>query len=397
MATKALKGLFSIGRLKIAFEQSLGRSQILAAVWASQKSTTMNSNTLPLEIRSKKQIFRDVAASKSGFTLKWAQTYAYAKELMHFYKHGVTVVWQNHKILSDLKKNKLKIASVDNKGYSSSIRVPNFTVLTNQMAQKLYMSSVENRTYLESTTGDVVKHTMKNSLDPRLFNVSRSQYQLFRRTPRDFAKIPLFAVLFSIFVEMTPLLCYAVPEVTPLTCVLPSVMPRIWNPKNSVKIRESVSPQDLEDYAMKTAYNLPAEHVQMLSDVLRLKTKYIPARWYPESVLRARLHHYCNYLKVDNYLLSGLNGDGNVWNLSKQELVLACLERNLVDSIRPFLELEQLPEEDREGEEEMLDQLRLRLVQFIVNFENANSGYLSLAHLVEAPETKEVMAWRVHS
>lgn len=389
-------GLFAFGKLKKAFTDSAARLQLLSAIWGQSKGKYINSaNTLPLEISSRSEIFRTTGAGKSGISLKWAQTYAYAKELLKFYKHGVAVVWQNNKILREKRKKHYRIASLDSTGKDIYMRVPGFDALTKEMSQAIYMSNVENRTKNENTTGDVVKHEIKNTVDPRLFQMTRADYQLFRRTPKDFVKIPLFAVLFSIFVESTPLLCYAVPEVTPLTCVLPSIVPRLWNPENRRKLQESLSGISVEEYADYTAYNMPAEHVQLLAAVLRLKTRYLPASFYPVSVLRNRLQNYYNYVRVDNHYLSGMNGDGNIWGLTKQDLITACLERNLVRNIKQFLELEQRPVDEREAEEKkILDDLRIRLLQFVVNFETRNVGYLALADMVEQPDTETVMKWR---
>lgn len=395
-------GLFKYGALRKQFLQNVGRSPVLQALWSQQNGKSVNSpSTLPLDMQTKDQIYVGVALLNEGklaIEIKAKQGFAYAKELMKFYKHGVSAVWNNHKHVKRLTKDAFQISgSLDRKGENIPIRISNVNALTQHMAQALYMNLMENRAQKDATTGDVVRtdSPLVASVSPKLFNVSRAEYQLVRRTPPDFIKIPMFAVIFTLFMEMTPVLCYAFPEVTPLTCVLPLLLPRIWRQGPLQNLRKEITHENtgsLEDYIMKTAYNLPTTHVRLLCEALRLKTKYVPTSLFPEFVLRKRLHNYFNYLTVDNYYLSGMNGDGNVWNLDIQELVLACLERNLVAD--PKLLVEKLSTGPLENREQALDELRVLLVRFISDFSSANVGYLAVGHLLEQPDVKAVRGWR---
>lgn len=379
--------LFSFS-LKDALSRELRRLPLLQSLWAPASNSAVNNlNTLPLEIRTKKEITHHVATttSKSGMSLKMSLNWAYAKELIRFYKHGVKTVWRNHKELRDLKKHSFRISGkLSNNGKQVDIRIPNFSVLAKELNQSLYMATVEKSKMSDGKS--LVDHD--SSVYPeKLFNLSRSQFLLFKRTPKDFYKLPTFSLIFAIFVEMTPLLCYAFPEITPSTCVLPSLLPRIYSQKNAENVREiatsalqSTSP---EDYAIKSAYNLPPHQVQALADTLRLKTKYIPAYCFPISILRDRLHNHHIFLKVDNYYLSGLNGNGNVWDLAALEVVKACLDRNLIPDINELAKIEQLPVDEREDKLKLyIDRLRFALVQFIMNYENV--GLLCVA---EVPST----------
>lgn len=403
MNLKAVEnGIYSIGKLKHVFDTQLQRSQLLQALWKpASKSEVNNMKTLPLAIRPKVDLHRDIAkeSGKEGWSLKAAQSFGYAKELVKFYKHGVKLVWNNHKTLRALRKSDFKVTNqINNEGKTVDIQVPSFATLTQEMAQGLYQKRVENRTNIENTAGDAVDHNKGSALKaytPEMFNLLRSDFLLFKRTPSDFIKIPSFSVIFLIFMEMTPLLCYAFPEITPLTCILPSLLPRLWSAKNSDKVAKSVPENtDLEELAAKTAYNLTLEQVASLADALRLKTKYIPTQLFPELVLRNRLQAHYNFLTVDNYYLSGLNGNGNVWDLTKQELLYACLERNLIRDVKKYADLEEshAPNKDELVKHE-LNILRLQLTQFIMNFEKYNIGYLLLLQKVEQP-SEEAITWR---
>lgn len=398
----AENGIFTFTKLKRVFDQQLQLSQLLLALWKpASKSEVNNMKTLPLTITPKVDLHREIAknSGKEGWSLKLAQNYGYAKELIKFYKHGVKVIWDNHKSLRALRTSDFKVTSqISNDGKTVDIQVPSFQSLTQEMAQALYQKRVENRTNIENTAGNAVDHSKSSALDvytPKMFNLSRADFLLFKRTPADFLKIPTFSVIFIIFMELTPLLCYVFPEITPLTCVLPSILPSLWPKKNSDKVAKVVPENaDLEEMAAKTAYNLTSEQVKALAEALRLKTKYIPTSIFPELVLRNRLQAHYNFLTVDNYYLSGLNGNGNVWDLTRQELLSACLERNLIKDVKKFTDLEESLKPDKtEILEHELDLLRLQLSQFIMNYEKFNVGYLLLLQHVEAP-SEECLAWR---
>lgn len=380
--------------LKKTVANQLSRSQILATMWKKSAGSSVNSTgTLPLEMLSKQEIYAKVAEGKGpGMFLKMNQGFSYAKELIKFYRHGVSAVWQNNKKVKQLRRTKYKLmGQLDKGGEDSELVVPPFKPLCNFMAQTLYMNLVENRSLAENTASDVIRADKPPAkiMDEKLFLMTRSEFQLLKRTPGDFVKIPMFAVIMVIFAEMTPVVCYAFPEVTPSTCVLPSILPRVWNSKAGKKLRATVtleSAAPLEDYSMKTAYNLPLDHVHLLVDVLRLKSKYIPLKMYPESVLRGRLQNYYNYLIVDNYYLTGLNGGGNLWGLDASELVVACLERNLVDDIDGLVKIQKVGTvEEKRAEQE---RLQMKLFQSVANFHNCNVGYLAIGHLLEEPVEK---------
>ena len=185
----------------------------------------------------------------------------------------------------------------------------------------------------------MTKGDIKRSNDMKthsIFNLTREQFQLYKRTPNDYYKIPLFALVCLIFEELTPVLCYMIPEITPSTCILPNILPRVWNPNAIGKMKslnQNLDENSMIDLSLKTSYNLDIEHVRLLSQSLRLVSRYIPPQFYPDGYLRDKLQDYYNYIVIDNFYLSGLNGDGNMWNLNDQELVLACLERNLIQNI----------------------------------------------------------------
>lgn len=396
-----VRGFFRFPSSKTRLLEETKNSALLKSLWSQNEvGTSLNApTTLPMELKTKDEIYDEVKLAnpeKKGIFLTAKQGLAYGKELMKFYKTGITNVWNNKRVMNELMKNYKITRQVNNKGDDVDIQIPNFTKLTQELALSLSMNQIENRAVNERM--NEVKHK-DTSNQTNLFNLSRSQFQLINRTSQDFNKIPFFVIICLIFVETTPLLCYAVPQITPSTCVLPSIVPRLWNANASIKlanIRNSLDQQQLEKLALKTAYNLPLNQVQLLCKALRLPFKFIPIQLYPESLLRTRLNNYYNYLKVDNYYLSGFN-NGNIWDLSDQELFNACLERNLIKDFSKFDEINKMKDQSlkKQSLNAYYDELRIKLFKFIIDFENYNVGYLGLTHVIDQPnEIEAIMKWR---
>ncbi|CAH6719295.1 hypothetical protein CLIB1444_02S05248 [[Candida] jaroonii] len=373
----------------------MGKNQVLKSLMEKSVATNLNAtSTLPLDIKSKNEIYKEVADNgKTGMSLKLSQTYAYAKMLMKFYKSGVSNVWNNNKQYKLLKNQQFKINSVVG-GKDTDIKLPNFVKLTHHMSQMLFINKIEN----ERGNSGIKDHSKGDfQITPKLFNLSRGEYQLIKRTPKDFMKLPMFAIIFAIFVEMTPIICYAIPQVTPSTCVLPSIEPRIWNSAYNREIQKSVDEENLFSQSTKTAYNLPLNQVQNLCKALNLVSKYIPSKLYPESVLRDRLQNHFNYLSVDNYYLSGLNGNGNINNLSFQELLNACLERNLIidlkEEMSKFDKIDNEVDKQKIQNELMID-LKGKLTRFIIDFQNSNIGYLTITNNLPPVDSSKLQQYR---
>lgn len=415
MSLSSKLGVWILPNSKEQLLKQTRNNQLAYSLWKNEapKSDTLNAlTTLPLPIKPKAEIYRDIKVenpNKSGFPLKFKQFYGYGKSLIGFYKGGVKNVWNNQKEYRQLKTKQFKIMNqVTPKGIDTSLKISS-KKLTSEMAQVIYMSRVENKTLADNESNGsvgVTKHNeqskdnYKVDIDENLFNLSRLQYQLIRRTPDDFMKLPVFAVILAIFMECTPLLCYLFPEVTPLTCVLPSISVRLYNPKNMRTLKD-LTQRELNDsnfasVALKTAFNLPIDQVKYLCKSLNLVSRYIPIPIYPESLLRGKLQKHYNYLSVDNYYLSGLNNNGNIWNLDYQELIMACLERNLISDLKKeALEFDKVKDEAKRHllEQDNTDKLRVKLFRFIVDFPQYNVGYLCLNDLAPELDHKTFKKW----
>lgn len=344
----------------------LGRSARLAALRSTAPAAVNAPSTLPHDIEPKHAVYARVAR-QAPRALKVRQALAYAKTLIAFYRLGVANVWLNHKQCRLLQRQ-FALTRVTPRGAEATRPGP-FDSLTFEMAQHLYNTRVEA----------LLQHDMAKRHDTAAapFALSRPQYQLLRRTPRDFYKIPAFALIFIVFVETTPLVCYAFPEITPLTCVLPSILPRLWSGAASKRLQQLKAERlgGAEGAAaatapLETAYNLPLAEVRALCRALRLISKYVPLALAPEAMLRRRLQLHYNYLCVDDLYLAAA---GAVHSLSRQELVNACLERNLILDIKHTA--------TRLHTDAVYDELRAHLVRWLVDAPDSNVGLLGLNNL----------------
>lgn len=439
---------FVFGTLREAFRSQLRTTPHLASLWQKGPGGTLNcTRSMPMEIGLRQEIFAAAAQNPGRAPVRVAQTVAYAKALARFYRYGLGAAWRNIKTARALRRQYVLSPWVDRAGDAGAISLPRFRVLARAMAQAIYMDKMEgdkvrkiqraektdttetekakteaqpakteaivttpesfstekSETAKTEATGaeatadatEVVKTPSDSTLSGEsvvlsgegvLFSLARRDFQLLRRAPPDAAKLPLFALVATLLGELTPLICYAVPEIMPLTCCLPLLLPRVWRAAPLENVRALVRAQPPDAYAQKTAFALPPAHVRALCLALRLKARYIPLWMYPEKVLRQRLQDHYNYLCVDDFYLSGRNGDGNVWSLTPQEVVLACLERNLGGDVR------QLVSGTEPERRERLAQWRLKLVQYLANAPAANVGYLGVAALMEAPRA-EIARW----
>lgn len=352
---------------KSEFESSISSNGVLERLWRTRATLPSSqakaddvvnaSSTLPIVLRTKEAVFHDVAkenASLEGVALKVKQFTTYFKSVIYFYRVGIQNVWRNRKE-SKLIKERYNVEVVTTGGKVIKRQIRNGKDMVNALV------SLENFERVEQEALKVV--------DPRIvLNITRKEFQTVLRTEKDFFKIPLFALILVIFAEMTPLLCFLVPEITPSTCVFPGLIKKMN--KHAITAQETLSKLRKERYydeyyskgetLFQSVEKLPDDELRLLAQSLRLTSRYVPIGLYPASILQNRLMDKYNEIKVDNYFLVSSEGQ-NMWSLNKNELTRACLDRGLIDFTKDDL--------THIGSHE----LRLRLFFFLGMFENEKS------------------------
>ncbi|KAK6360708.1 hypothetical protein TWF730_006837 [Orbilia blumenaviensis] len=162
--------------------------------------------------------------------------------------------------------------------------------------------------------------------------LTRGDLQLLKRNQHDFRRIPLFAILFTVCGEFTPLVVATFSNIVPITCRIPTQI-QSDRKKRERKIRAS-----FESFLPSTSVNRPAEGLDKLtwkekvhcSTVVGRHSGLWPSRFLPLPlgfVLHKRLLRYEVYLATDDMLITK---GGGVMKLSPPELEIACVDRGIM-------------------------------------------------------------------
>lgn len=163
--------------------------------------------------------------------------------------------------------------------------------------------------------------------------ISRAEYYLLQRTTADLSRAPLFALIFLVFSEWTPLVVVAFNRAVPRT---------LWIPKQVQKAREK---QQERRNAAKAAwqrnpstdFNRTAEPLDPLTDRETLLSigrrldaypaswdRFLP--WTPVGAVRNRVQRRLQELEADDM---AIERDGAVQELEEQEVSLAVEARGM--------------------------------------------------------------------
>ncbi|ODV96653.1 hypothetical protein PACTADRAFT_48482 [Pachysolen tannophilus NRRL Y-2460] len=301
---------------------------------------------------------------------------------LNFYKKGLKDIWFNYK---SLRKEVFNKYHIDNKiivpGKKNAIaKVKIINNRNNKQLIKILNNTINNYKNEYRATNDFKKF-FNNKYE---ISLKRSDFVKLLRTGKDIAKIPMFGLIFIIFEELTVLICYLFPSITPSTCILPQLSSRYYqsskmaqNKLGKVVIKHQDQIQkDIIKYASRTPYTITEEELYPLIDLFKLRSPLIPLRFYSTETLRDNLQLKFQEILVDNFLILR---DGGIWNLNKLELLDACINRGLIN----YDKLIKASRESNKSLYDSIDQniLRLRLFKFINDLnlvETTNVGYLSL-------------------
>lgn len=175
---------------------------------------------------------------------------------------------------------------------------------------------------------------------------TRSTELLKRRWRHDIRRLPLFALMFVVCGEFTPLVVLALPSVVPLTCRIPRQIEKL---RAATESRRRASAARIQDKMMHrpsstTEGRGPAlSHAEITAHVAR-SLNLISPLWdrlpLPDSAVALlasrRVRAHVAYLDHDGHLLSQAGG---VPALEDDEVALACEDRGLPVVDRPAAEL----------------------------------------------------------
>ncbi|VEU21080.1 DEKNAAC102018 [Brettanomyces naardenensis] len=215
--------------------------------------------------------------------------------------------------------------------------------------------------------------------DQEYIGITRKQLQTMIRNKYDAPRLPGFALLFALLEELSILVCWVSPYITPMTCLFPRFMPRYFSRalQAQQKLKKLRNGELFESIASRNPFNMSVEECRSLSEVLMVNESFKWANCLESTdFMRQRLLQRYKEITLDNYLIIR---DGGVNQLHPLELFTACLRRGLIDFEGLVRTIKENP--DRYYTD-FLDEtkMRLDLTKFIVDFADRrnNIGLLGL-------------------
>lgn len=161
--------------------------------------------------------------------------------------------------------------------------------------------------------------------------LDREKFQLLKRNSFDIKRVPIFALVFIVFGEFTPLIVVGVPAVVPVVCRIPK---QINGDRKKLEKRRSISFRNLTEIPVAAA-----AEVEKLGRMQLLHTSWSlglssPIWDYlggqlpglPTGVLRKKVATRVEYLKNDDVLIKN---SGGVEEMDVEEVRWALLERGV--------------------------------------------------------------------
>ncbi|CEP60173.1 Pnt1p LALA0_S01e04654g [Lachancea lanzarotensis] len=270
-----------------------------------------STRTLPLVRFPKKQVFEEVLNDpKVGNwrkpATKWIRL---GKRLLRMYVNGIKNTWQAY---FDSRRLLQRI------GPSESMVVSTY--------RDLEFQQIQNR----SNPGDTVRLAL-----------SRKEFQEIHRR-REFWKLPSFFVLFLVFEETLPVICYLVPSLVPWNCLTPGAYKKL-----SERMIASQEQLPYRKLGPAVRYTTPfalesSSTIDLLKSFKMLpRAKAVLCEWSGnKSSLCELLAKFHQYLVLDDwFLLQSILNTEDKTILSESELVNAILERQLYRSGEDLNEL----------------------------------------------------------
>lgn len=207
---------------------------------------------------------------------------------MKFYKVGISTVWHNRRAAASIREQYKASSGID---------------LSRAIVERSNLYNIQNK--LGKVRGEPIA-------------VTRDQLLTVLRTERDWPKLPIFAVIFALFFEMTPLLLILFPRLAPTTCYSAAFNKKIVDMyrQKQAKLQNftpafSTSVPRLKDDEARALAQAVLPHAPIL-------TKYMPLSW-----IRNRLVDHITFVRADNILLK----EDALETLLPVELEQACIAR----------------------------------------------------------------------
>jgi hypothetical protein len=161
-------------------------------------------------------------------------------------------------------------------------------------------------------------------------DLSRCEFQLLERSKFDLKRVPVFALVFLVCGEFTPLVVIALSGVVPWTCRIPK---QVDGDRKKLETRRAISFRNLtlpppKDEGVDGLQRMQLLHISwslgLCSSVWDWLGGQLPG--LPTPLLRRRVRRRVEYLKVDDELIMK---EGGVKGMDPEEVKMACVERGI--------------------------------------------------------------------
>ena len=159
--------------------------------------------------------------------------------------------------------------------------------------------------------------------------LSRAEWQLIWRSRQDIKKVPLFALVFMICGEFTPLVVLFMAGVVPRTCMIPKQV-QMMREKREARRAQSFRDGTLDQASRNTPEVDDLKSFQLVH--IGRSLGLYPALFdrlfggFPTAALRARVRRWKEYLELDDV---AIERNGGVQEMEMEEVRIAAEERGL--------------------------------------------------------------------
>lgn len=261
---------------KTAFSTKNVQSSLVASSTANLPSTSLLNP--PSTTRPPPFILPEAPAKKNlGYY------YKLGKAALSFYKNGLKAIYANYKLMRSIHARLSKDAR----------RMPRIELLEQGL-------------------------------------ISRAEYHLIQRTVADLSRAPLFALIFLIFSEWTPLVVGAFSGAVPRTLWIPSQVRKARKKqqerRNAAKATWQRTPSS-ESSRLLTDPETALSIGRMMNAYPALWDRFLPLMpWKPVGAVRSRVQRRLHDVKVDDM---AIERDGGFQELEEEELTLALEARGI--------------------------------------------------------------------
>jgi hypothetical protein len=161
--------------------------------------------------------------------------------------------------------------------------------------------------------------------------LDRSKFQLLTRSWFDVKRVPIFALVFLICGEFTPLVVIAVTSVVPYTCRIPKQIEsdrKTLEKRRAISFRNLTAPLPEKNAGVADLQRMQVLHISWSLGLSSSVWDWLGGQYpgLPTPLLRRKVRRRVEYLELDDKLIER---DGGVDKMDIEEVKMALVERGV--------------------------------------------------------------------